>query len=85
MQLDAHFLNPGVLPRGVYAVRQKHDKQLPVRINPDRSARKSGMPKAVRRKIMSARSAFGRHRPAQRSRPAGKLLRGRELRDRRVP
>ena len=34
---------------------------------------------------MSARSAFGRHRPAQRPRPAGKLLRRGEVCNRRAP
>jgi len=85
MQRWTHLLNLCILPRRVHAIRQQHHKQLPVRIDPDRSAGKSGMPEAVRRKIMPARAALGRHRPAQRPRPAGKLLRRRELRNRRAP
>ena len=34
---------------------------------------------------MPARPAFGRHRPPERPRAAGELLRRRELRDRRAP
>src|SRR5882762_4589896 len=79
MQCRPHLLNLYVLPGRVYAIRQQHHKKLPIRIDPDRRSGKTRVPKAVRRKIMPARSAFGRHRPAQRARAAGKLLRRREL------
>src|SRR6266851_2557720 len=85
MERRSHLLNLRILPGRMHAVRQQHHKKLPVRINPDRSAGKSRMPKTVRRKIMPARSALGRHCPAQCSRPAGKLLRRRELCNRRAP
>ncbi len=85
MQRHARGLNLGILPRRMHAIAQQHHEKLPVRINPDRSACKSGVPKAVPRKIVPARSAFGRHRPAQRPRPAGKLLRRRKLCDCRAP
>src|SRR6267378_8840 len=85
MQRHTHLLNLGVFARRVYAVRQQHHKKLPVRIDPDRSPGKSRVPKAMRRKIMPARSALGRHSPAQGPCPARKLLGRSELSNRRAP
>ena len=85
MQCRTNLLNLCIFPRRVHAVRQQHHKKLPIRINPNRSAGKSRVPKAVRRKIMPARPALGRHRPAERPGAVRELLRRRELRDRRAP
>ena len=77
-----HLGNFVVFPRRVDAIRQQHHEDLAVRIDPNRSARETGMPEAVRRKVAPAGAALGRHHPAQRARPARKLLRHRELRNR---
>ena len=85
VQIPPHLLNLLILPRRMHAIRQEHDKQLPVRIDPDGGSGESRVPESVRREKMTARPALGRHRPAQRPRPAGKLLRRRELRHCRAP
>src|SRR6266567_6672751 len=68
VQRRTHLLDLRIFPRRVHAIRQQHHKKLPVRIDPDRSARESRVPKTVCGKIVPARSAFGRHRPAERPR-----------------
>src|SRR5205085_10173262 len=59
----------------MHTVRQKHHKQLLIRIDPDGSSRKAGVTESMRTHKVSARSAFSGHSPSKSSRAAGKLLR----------
>jgi len=77
----SHFL---IIARRIDPIGEQHHKKFTVRINPDGSAGKSGVPKTMRREKMSAGATFGRYGPAERSCATGKLLRRSELCDGRA-
>ncbi len=69
---------------GIYSVRQKHYKKLPVGINPNRGAGEASMAEGVRSHKVAAGAAFSGHSPAEGASAAGKLLRRGEFGDGRA-
>jgi len=68
MQRRTHLGDLVIFASRIHAVREQNHKQLAVWIDPNRSPGETGMPKAVRRKIMAAGAALGWHDPAERPR-----------------
>ena len=81
MHGGTHLRNLVIPPRGIDAIGEQHNEKFAIRVNPDGSAGKSGVPKTMRREKVAAGATFGGHCPAERARTAGKLLRRRELSD----
>ena len=67
MQGGPNLGNFVVLARGIHAIRQQHNKELAVRIDPDRGTSETGMTEAVGQKIVTAGAAFSGHNPTERA------------------
>src|SRR6267378_8343959 len=84
MQGGAHDSDFIVRARGIDAVGQKDNEELPVRVNPDRRAGKAEMAEAARGEITAAGGIRRGNHPSKRACVGRECLRRDELRERRA-
>jgi len=68
VERHSHLRDLHIFPRRIHAVRQQHNKKLPVGIDIDRSPRKSRVSVGMWPIEMPAEAAFARHNPTKRPR-----------------